>query len=746
MELLLAVPGVDLTPEDRWATTPLTCARRARGSGRARGNAAEHAQVLALLEQAGAQPIRYQPIRMRFGVIKMTALTRACSVGDAPLADRLLVQARATGGLRHVVEQLGAIDSWRGSSLLHWASFAGCVECMAVVLRWAGLCGLPVHPLINAQNELKHGGDRSTPLSLAARYVNADAVDFLLRQRADPLRRNINGNTPLHEACKHGAAETVAKLLRHQERDRQLRTRNTRKQTSPPLPGPHFSPLMVAIEAGKTETVALLLRNGAPFDDWDTASASLELRTGALSSLPPHAAGRRGSVVLDEGTATAQARSLRRQMLSLIVNIDNAHMADEADAYPGDLLVQLAIEKKHLRVLCELLRFGCREYGAAPGAWRDGVLATAELEWVLMGWGDAESGRVADMTVERQVELLCWLLLSCHERMPPSQLAVQMAWLCFDEARRTVDDPERARALSVLSVLLELISLGFIETIRVYAEEQASSNLLRPSTLPKATGSSRTAGLRDGPSEALRAPSTLRRVASRMLAARSRDAEADGGANGEGGEAEGTQPPPSAGRIRWRQAKADVREAARRERAQLARQSLEQEEPQDGAGPADRPALSSSWALLRGVAAFLRLQSGLQAGLRHAESGGVARRDTDPGADASFKGPTLHLRVPQRFRSASSDPRRSSSSAADEQSAEDEALMAERDLEERRKQQALQQAGSKWMNAIETPFAARGSLGSLYNQMLEVSTCTCPWHAHAHTACPASRGPWWTGM
>ena len=62
-----------------------------------------------------------------------------------------------------------------------------------------------------------------TPLHLAARYNNADAVQTLLYAGADINHRDKSGDTPLHKAAESNVAEVVMLLL-YQGADPTIRT------------------------------------------------------------------------------------------------------------------------------------------------------------------------------------------------------------------------------------------------------------------------------------------------------------------------------------------------------------------------------------------------------------------------------------------------------------------------------------------------------------------------------------------
>lgn len=91
------------------------------------------------------------------------------------------------------------------------------------------------------------------PIHIAASYGNLEAVKALLDHGADVNSMAAKCSTPLHEAVAHNHLETVVELL-ERGADRSVRVEWHGKETCT------WTPLELAVEMGRWEAVALLMR------------------------------------------------------------------------------------------------------------------------------------------------------------------------------------------------------------------------------------------------------------------------------------------------------------------------------------------------------------------------------------------------------------------------------------------------------------------------------------------------------
>ena len=119
-------------------------------------------------------------------------LFTACREGDAAVLGRLLGEVST--------EELSAVRSPAGDSLLHVACWEGALDVVTMLLER----GHDVHALSR---------NRSTPLHYAAWSGSLPLVRLLLEKGAETERRMEGGDTPLHQASWRGHAEVVSFLL-----------------------------------------------------------------------------------------------------------------------------------------------------------------------------------------------------------------------------------------------------------------------------------------------------------------------------------------------------------------------------------------------------------------------------------------------------------------------------------------------------------------------------------------------------
>ena len=92
-----------------------------------------------------------------------------------------------------------------------------------------------------------------SPLHLACRRGNVKAACFLLSQPdINPLKKDEHGDTPLHDACRHGWEDIVEELLKN---------RLVSPSFSKVCNNENQTPLHLACQEGHTEIVKKLLEN-----------------------------------------------------------------------------------------------------------------------------------------------------------------------------------------------------------------------------------------------------------------------------------------------------------------------------------------------------------------------------------------------------------------------------------------------------------------------------------------------------
>ena len=112
---------------------------------------------MATAEMRVVKKLQKKAVKMEFGRVHMTALAAACARGDIEKAMEALEEAKE-GGPETLADELLAEDDWAGSTPLHWATYAGKVELVALLIEE----GAPI-AAINKR-------DSSAPIHLAARY------------------------------------------------------------------------------------------------------------------------------------------------------------------------------------------------------------------------------------------------------------------------------------------------------------------------------------------------------------------------------------------------------------------------------------------------------------------------------------------------------------------------------------------------------------------------------------------------
>ncbi|XP_034025950.1 transient receptor potential cation channel subfamily A member 1b [Thalassophryne amazonica] len=165
---------------------------------------------------------------------------------------------------------------------IHAAAFAGAKKALEVILQEGEKCG---HPPLKHINYIDKS--RSSPLHLAVRGGNIEAIRFCIATGAKVDQQQLDRSTPLHLACTQGAIEVVKLMLSSVDRVEDIINLTDGACQTPLHRATIFdhvqlaeylismgadvnsidckgnSPLMKATSCGAWRTVALLLLNGA---------------------------------------------------------------------------------------------------------------------------------------------------------------------------------------------------------------------------------------------------------------------------------------------------------------------------------------------------------------------------------------------------------------------------------------------------------------------------------------------------
>ena len=228
--------------EDRFGGTPLQDALQRISPG--------HEEVAQFLQSSAVQASRVGRRRVvvpGVGEVELTRTAHLATQGKEEALRRTLIGARCHGGDSLVREHLLAVDGVHGNTPIHWAAYAGSMEC-AQVLVLAAEASLPnMNKWLTSRNAAN-----ATPLHLAAQSNALQLVTFFLTTRADPHARDAEGNHALLSAACAGNAEIVQCLLQWR-RNIRLELVNAAGKT----------PLTAAVESGSAETVRVLLEADA---------------------------------------------------------------------------------------------------------------------------------------------------------------------------------------------------------------------------------------------------------------------------------------------------------------------------------------------------------------------------------------------------------------------------------------------------------------------------------------------------
>ena len=195
------------------------------------------------------------------GDIPMTRLMKACAKDQLEVVQAVLSDLLQQDNISVLAAELQAKDSWAGSSPLHWAAFSG-NPAIARALLDAG-----ANPL--ATNDR----DQSLPIHLAARYDRSEVIEALAEHAPSSLLvKRKGGFTPLHEAAAEGKVGALTKLLRMADKAGISSARSSldggvtraamlAARTDDDLGG--YTPLLSAVEYGRTDIISVLLEHGA---------------------------------------------------------------------------------------------------------------------------------------------------------------------------------------------------------------------------------------------------------------------------------------------------------------------------------------------------------------------------------------------------------------------------------------------------------------------------------------------------